>query len=226
MSSKKDSYHHGALREALLEAAEKIVRREGVNALTLRAVARAAGVSHAAPAHHFKDAKGLLTHALRSDDPVMFLEHRELLTVKGPVPEGDYEIPFGQARVLRTGQDVTVVALALMAQHTLKAAETLAGEGISVEVIDPRTIAPLDIDTVLASVAKTGRLLIVDEAFSPFGVGAEIAADGEVLTRGPHVMKGYWNNAQATAEAPDSSKEMEELRTALVPNQRRVMAAA
>jgi 2-oxoisovalerate dehydrogenase E1 component len=122
------------------------------------------------------DAKGLLTHALRSDDPVMFLEHRELLTVKGPVPEGDYEIPFGQARVLRTGQDVTVVALALMAQHTLKAAETLAGEGISVEVIDPRTIAPLDIDTVLASVAKTGRLLIVDEAFSPFGVGAEIAA--------------------------------------------------
>jgi 2-oxoisovalerate dehydrogenase E1 component len=128
------------------------------------------------------DAKGLLTHALRSDDPVMFLEHRELLTVKGPVPEGDYEIPFGQARVLRTGQDVTVVALALMAQHTLKAAETLAGEGISVEVIDPRTIAPLDIDTVLASVAKTGRLLIVDEAFSPFGVGAEIAA--QIADRG------------------------------------------
>ncbi len=128
------------------------------------------------------DAKGLLTRALRSDDPVMFLEHRELLTVKGPVPEGDYEIPFGQARVLRTGKDVTVVALALMAQHTLKAAEMLAGEGISVEVIDPRTIAPLDIDTVLASVAKTGRLLIVDEAFSPFGVGAEIAA--QIADRG------------------------------------------
>ncbi len=128
------------------------------------------------------DAKGLLAHALRSDDPVMFLEHRELLTLKGPVPEADYEIPFGQARVLREGQDVTVVALALMAQHTLQAAETLAGEGLSVEVIDPRTIAPLDIDTVLASVAKTGRLLIVDEAFSPFGVGAEIAA--QVADRG------------------------------------------
>jgi 2-oxoisovalerate dehydrogenase E1 component len=84
--------------------------------------------------------------------------------------------------VLRTGQDVTVVALALMAQHTLKAAETLAGEGLSVEVIDPRTIAPLDIDTVLVSVAKTGRLLIVDEAFSPFGVGAEIAA--QIADRG------------------------------------------
>jgi 2-oxoisovalerate dehydrogenase E1 component len=128
------------------------------------------------------DAKGLLLHALRSDDPVMFLEHRELLTLKGPVPEGDYEIPFGRASVLRPGSDVTVVALALMARHVLKAAETLAGEGISVEVIDPRTIAPLDVDTVLESVARTGRLLIVDEAFGPFGVGAEIAA--QVADRG------------------------------------------
>jgi 2-oxoisovalerate dehydrogenase E1 component len=122
------------------------------------------------------DAKGLLLHALRSDDPVMFLEHRELLSLKGPVPEHDYEIPFGQAAVLRAGSDITVVALALMARRVLEAAETLAGEGVSVEVIDPRTIAPLDVNTVLESVAKTGRLLIVDEAFSPFGLGAEIAA--------------------------------------------------
>ncbi len=128
------------------------------------------------------DAKGLLLHALRSDDPVMFLEHRELLSLKGPVPEGDYEIPFGQAAILRPGSDVTVVALALMARHVLKAAEILAEDGISVEVIDPRTIAPLDVDTVLASVTKTGRLLIVDEAFGPFGVGAEIAA--QVADRG------------------------------------------
>jgi 2-oxoisovalerate dehydrogenase E1 component len=128
------------------------------------------------------DAKGLLLHALRSDDPVMFLEHRELLTLKGPVPEGDYEIPFGRAAILRSGSDVTVVALALMARHALKAAETLADEGVSVEVIDPRTIAPLDVDAVLESVAKTGRLLIVDEAFSPFGVGAEIAA--QIADRG------------------------------------------
>jgi 2-oxoisovalerate dehydrogenase E1 component len=128
------------------------------------------------------DAKGLLLHALRCDDPVLFLEPRELLTLKGPVPEGDYEIPFGEASVLRTGSDVTVVALALMAQHALKAADTLASEGLSVEVIDPRTIAPLDVETVLTSVAKTGRLLIVDEAFAPFGVGAEIAA--QIADRG------------------------------------------
>ncbi len=122
------------------------------------------------------DAKGLLHHALRCDDPVLFLEHRELMALKGQVPEGDYEIPFGQASVVREGKDVTVVALALMVQHTLKACETLAKEGISVELIDPRTVAPLDTETIARSVQKTGRLLIVDEAFSPFGIGAEIAA--------------------------------------------------
>src|SRR5438874_2426811 len=122
------------------------------------------------------DAAGLLRHALRCNDPVLFLEHRELLTLKGPVPEGDYEIEFGKAAVVRPGSDVTVVALALMVQHTLKACEVLAQEGISVEVIDPRTVAPLDRETILASVKKTGRLLIVDEAFAPCGIGAEIAA--------------------------------------------------
>jgi len=122
------------------------------------------------------DAKGLLYHALRCEDPVLFLEHRELLSLKGPVPEGDYEIPFGQAAVVRAGKDVTVVALTLMVQRALKACEALAGEGVSVEVIDPRTVAPLDIETIAESVRKTGRLLIVDEAFAPLGVGAEIAA--------------------------------------------------
>jgi 2-oxoisovalerate dehydrogenase E1 component len=128
------------------------------------------------------DAKGLLLHALRSDDPVMFLEPRELLTLKGPVPEEDFEIPFGRAAILRPGSDLTVVAMALMTRHVLKAAEVLEKEGISVEAIDPRTIAPLDIETVAKSVAKTGRLLIVDEAFGPFGVGAEIAA--QIADRG------------------------------------------
>jgi 2-oxoisovalerate dehydrogenase E1 component len=123
------------------------------------------------------DAKGLLHHALSCDDPVIFLEHRELLSLKGPVPETDYEIPFGQASVVRAGKDVTVVALALMTQHALKACETLAKEGVSVELIDPRTVAPLDTETIARSVRKTGRLLIVDEAFAPFGVGAEIAAE-------------------------------------------------
>ena len=122
------------------------------------------------------DAKGLLKRALRCDDPVLFFEHRELLSSKGPVPTEDYEIEFGQARVLREGGDITVVALALMVQRALKACAQLAGEGIAVEVIDPRTLAPLDCATIARSVHKTGRLLIVDETFAPYGVGAEIAA--------------------------------------------------
>lgn len=123
-----------------------------------------------------RDAKGLLKTALTGDDPVLFLEHREILNVKGPVPAEEYFIEFGQASVVREGNDVTVVALALMVHKTLEACELLAKEGLSVELIDPRTIAPLDVDTILASVAKTGRLLIVDESFAPCGIGAEIAA--------------------------------------------------
>ncbi|MHB8522838.1 MAG: alpha-ketoacid dehydrogenase subunit alpha/beta [Limisphaerales bacterium] len=123
-----------------------------------------------------QDAKGLLKTALNCDDPVLFLEHRELMGVKGPVPTGEYFIPFGRASVVREGRDVTVVALALMVSKTLEAGEAMAEEGISVEVIDPRTVAPLDVETILNSVAKTGRLLIVDESFGPCGIGAEIAA--------------------------------------------------
>ena len=122
------------------------------------------------------DAKGLLTHALRSHDPVLFLEHRELMQTKGQVPEESYEIPFGQARIVQTGEHVTVVAIALMVQHALRAAEQLRAEGISVEIVDPRTVSPLDMDTILQSVAKTGRLLVVDESFGPCGLAAEIAA--------------------------------------------------
>jgi 2-oxoisovalerate dehydrogenase E1 component len=122
------------------------------------------------------DAKGLLKRALNCPDPVLFLEHRGVLGVKGPVPEGEYEIDFGQAAVVREGSDVTVVALALMVHHTLKAAAELEKEGVGVELIDPRTVAPLDVDTILRSVRKTGRLLIVDETFAPCGIGAEIAA--------------------------------------------------
>jgi len=123
-----------------------------------------------------RDARGLLKHALRGNDPVLFLEHREILALKGPVPAGDEEIGFGKAAIVRSGTDVTVVALALMVHQTLKACAELASEGISVELIDPRTIAPLDIDTIAGSVARTGRLLIVDESFAPCGIGAEIAA--------------------------------------------------
>lgn len=122
------------------------------------------------------DAKGLFLHALRSDDPVLFLEHRELMSSKGNVPAEPYEIEFGKARVTRTGKDVTVVALALMLHRVNTAAEQLEAEGISVEIIDPRTVSPLDTGTILRSLHKTGRLLIVDEAFGPCGIAAEIAA--------------------------------------------------
>ena len=122
------------------------------------------------------DAKGLLKTSIRSDDPVLFLEHKLLLSASGPVPEEDYCTPFGQAAIRREGTDITVVAIGLMVPRTLEVCEELAGEGIGVEVIDPRTLAPLDLDAVLESVHKTGRLLIVDETYAPCGVGAEMAA--------------------------------------------------
>jgi 2-oxoisovalerate dehydrogenase E1 component len=122
------------------------------------------------------DAKGLLKHALRSHDPVLFLEPRELLGMKGPVPTEDYEIPFGLASILREGSDLTLVAIGRMAPLALEAGLKLAADGASVEVIDPRSVAPLDVETILQSVAKTGRLLIADECFAPYGIGAEIAA--------------------------------------------------
>ncbi len=128
------------------------------------------------------DAKGLFKTALQSDDPVLFLEHKSLLNTRGEVPEDDYAIPFGQAAVRRQGEHLTVVALTTMVSIALDVAETLALEGISPEVIDPRTTAPLDIETILESVHRTGRLLIIDETFAPCGIGAEIAA--QVVDRG------------------------------------------
>ena len=122
------------------------------------------------------DAKGLLKTAIRCDDPVLFLEHKGLLNLKGPVPDGEHVVPLGKATVARQGKDVTVVGVALMVVKALEAAAQLAAEGISVEVIDPRTLAPLDMDTILASVHKTGRLLVVDEDYGPCGAASEIAA--------------------------------------------------
>lgn len=128
------------------------------------------------------DAKGLFASALVSNDPVLFLEHKSILFRKGPVPEEEYTIPFGQARVAREGRDCTVVAVGGMVVKTLQACDELAQAGVDVEVIDPRTVNPLDVDSVLASVHKTGRLLIVDETFQPCGIGAEITA--QVVDRG------------------------------------------
>jgi pyruvate/2-oxoglutarate/acetoin dehydrogenase E1 component len=131
-----------------------------------------------------RDVKGLLKTAIRSDDPVIFMEHKSLLNLKGLVPDPDADelIPFGQANVIRPGSAATVVAIAGMVPKTLDAAAQLAAEGVEIEVIDPRTLAPLDIDTILESVRKTGRLLIVDETYAPCGIGAEIAA--QVMARG------------------------------------------
>jgi pyruvate dehydrogenase E1 component beta subunit len=122
------------------------------------------------------DAKGLLISAIRDPDPVLFFEHRELYSQRGPVPEDVYTVPFGQAAVLRKGSDVTLVAYSNMVIAANEAAEALAGEGIDVEVIDPRTLVPFDKEAVVASVCKTGRLVIAHEAVRRSGFGAEIAA--------------------------------------------------
>ncbi len=122
------------------------------------------------------DAKGLLATAIRDDNPVIFLEHKVLYAQKGVVPEGPYAIPLGKAEIKRAGTDVTVVATQVMVQRALAAAADLAQEGISVEVIDPRTLVPLDEETILASVGKTGRLIIAHEAVKRGGFGAEVAA--------------------------------------------------
>ena len=122
------------------------------------------------------DAKGLMQTALTGDDPVLFLEHKMLLNQRGHVPESDYTVPFGEANIVRTGKDATVVAFTVMVPRALKICDELAAEGFDIELIDPRTVAPLDMDTILESLRKTGRLLIVDETFAPCGIGAEISA--------------------------------------------------
>jgi pyruvate dehydrogenase E1 component beta subunit len=122
------------------------------------------------------DAKGLLITAIRDDNPVVFLEHKILYGMEGEVPAGAYTIPLGKADIKRAGKDVTVVATAAMVHRALEAAEKLAGEGIDVEVIDPRSLSPLDEDTILDSVRKTHRLVIVHEEVKFAGSGAEIAA--------------------------------------------------
>lgn len=123
-----------------------------------------------------RDAKGLLLASIRDPNPVVFVEHKLLYKTKGDVPDGDDTIPLGSAEIKRPGRDVTVVATQIMVPRALAAAERLASEGIEVEVIDPRTLAPLDMPTIEESVARTGRLVIVHEAVRTGGIGAEIAA--------------------------------------------------
>jgi 2-oxoisovalerate dehydrogenase E1 component len=166
------------------------------------------------------DAKGLLKTALRSDDPVMFLEHKKLLKTKGLVPEGEHFVPFGKAQIVRLGTDVTVVGISYMAAKALEAAAILEREGVSVEVIDPRTLSPLDIDTVLESLARTHRLLVVDEDFSPCGAGAEIAA--QVMERGFYELDAPVRRVNgAFAPAPYSPP----LEAAVVPSEHTIAQA-
>jgi len=122
------------------------------------------------------DVKGLLTAAIRDDNLVIFLEHKLLYKMKGPVPTGEYLIPLGQADVKRAGRDLTIVALSIMVPRALAAAERLAQEGIEAEVVDPRTLRPLDAETIIASACKTGRVLVVHEAVETGGFGGEIVA--------------------------------------------------
>lgn len=122
------------------------------------------------------DAKGLLIASIEDDNPVIFVEHKLLYKIKGPVPEEMYRVPLSKSHVARHGKDLTIVATSIMVQRALQAAERLAQEGIDVEIIDPRTLRPLDDEPILESVVKTGKVLIVHEAVKMAGFGGEIAA--------------------------------------------------
>ncbi len=122
------------------------------------------------------DAKGLLKSAIRSDDTVVFFEDKLTYRDTGPVPSGDYTVPLGVARICRDGDDITLIATSSMVSVALEAADALAERGISAEVVDPRTLTPLDEETLVASVEKTSRCIVIDEGYRRFGAGAEIAA--------------------------------------------------
>src|ERR1700688_1418033 len=124
------------------------------------------------------DAKGLMATAIRDDNPVCFFHHYLLTLEHGEVPDGEYLVPFGEASVRRAGKDVTIVAIGWMVDRALAAGARLAGHGVAAEVIDPRTLAPLDTATILESVAKTGRLVLVDQATRHGSASAVIAAEG------------------------------------------------
>ncbi len=122
------------------------------------------------------DAKGLLKSAIRSNDPVLFIEHATLYQTRGEVPEGDFTVPIGKSTIQRPGRDVTIITYSKMLETSLKAADQLAHEGIEAEIIDLRTLRPLDIEPVITSFKKTNRAVVVEEGWRSYGVGAEIAA--------------------------------------------------
>ena len=166
------------------------------------------------------DAKGLLIQSIRDNDPVIFLEHKVLYTMEGEVPEESYAIPFGEANVAREGDDVTIVAFGRMVNQALTAAAALQKQGIHCEVIDPRTTSPLDEDTILESVEKTGRLVIVDESTPRCSMASDIA--GIVAQKAFGALKAPIEQVTAPHVPVPFSDALEDL---YVPSPARIEAA-
>lgn len=171
------------------------------------------------------EAKGLMKTAIRDNNPVVILEDKLMYQDKAPVPEEEYLIPFGVANILREGSDVTLVATSSMVQVAQKAAEVLAAEGISAEVIDPRTLVPLDEETILASVKKTSRVMIIDEGHQSYGITGEIAAriaekafyhlDAPVMRMGAMDVPVPFSPALEDMTVPTPEKVVERVRMAV-----------
>jgi len=185
------------------------------------------GMKVVVPANPY-DAKGLMIASIRSNDPVVFIFHKGIMGLGwmkknkrsiGAVPEEQYEVPIGKARVAREGTDVTVVTLSLSVQHSLEVAEKLEPEGISVEVLDLRSLVPLDRAAIVASVSKTGRLVVVDEDYQSFGVSGEVIAT--VAEADPKLLKYFSRVCVPDVPIPYSSR----LEHAVLPGPARIEAA-
>ena len=168
------------------------------------------------------DAQGLLKSAIRDNNPVISFECSRLNAVSGPVPEGDHLVPLGVAEVKRAGKDVTVVGLAFYVQESLAVAEALAAEGISVEVVDPRTLVPLDAATIRASVRKTGRLVIVDEAPATCSAASEIAS---IVVEDAQTFRALKAPVQRVCAAPVPVPYSPTLEQAALPDRARITEA-
>ncbi|HEY6442052.1 MAG TPA: transketolase C-terminal domain-containing protein [Candidatus Acidoferrales bacterium] len=166
------------------------------------------------------DALGLMKSAIRDNNPVIYLHHYMLMLDKSPVPDGDYLVPFGVADVKRPGKDVTIVATAWMVKKSLLAAEMLAKEGISAEVIDPRTVAPLDVKTIIESVKKTGRLVLVDQA--PRQSSAAVVIAGEIAEQGFQYLKAPVKMVTALDTSVPYSEPMESF---VLPSEQKIVDA-
>jgi len=168
------------------------------------------------------DAKGLLKSAIRDNNPVIVFECSRLASIVGPVPEGEWTVPIGVADVKRAGSDVTVVGLAYYVREALAVAEQLAAEGISLEVIDPRTLVPMDAEAIRASVRKTGRLVVVDEAPATCSAASEIIA---LVTEDPETFRALRSPVQRVCAAPVPVPFSPPLEQAALPDQARLIAA-